>query len=560
MCGKRRRFLTVIILTVLISLIPVGTYADTGMETDQPGALQNILQDIERNVSAQMTIEEFAAGVAKINEENSELSLFSSSPEARLIVKADREPDVCGADEIFGGYDGYYIVRYENENAAEEGKNSLLSQDCVQCVAEDEKLQLYASGPDYDYQTLKNWSRGEEDPLGIEYINDQILKKYDDSVEKMPQVTVAVIDSGVTLDHPFLSGRLTEGISLAGDDAADVSDSVGHGTSVAGIIADVSLPNVKIMPVRVADEEGTVYASAVIAGIKASQEKGADVINMSLGAKGKNTVMEAAVLEAERAGIICVAAAGNKGEDASGYYPANMESVIGVSNLSDKENLYAGSNFGDVIDLAAPGTGICTSDKNGEMTESFSGTSAAAPFVSAAAAIVHTLLYEPESGQSPEAEKVIECLYENAADIGETGKDPLFGYGRLNFLNFNSSSGGESEEDTGEAGGEEEAGEDTGEAAEEDNVTVHIEKTDSRYIVSYEMSEESPQEPGQSDQELLLCITQYDRNGKMLKCMIGRCTDKAGEMAMDSVEESTQAKAFLLTAADCRAAAGCAAA
>ena len=260
MYEKKRKFFSAIIITALIFSMPMYIYADTGNRTDQSGTLQNISENIVRNVSDQMTIEEFVTGVAEINEKSSGFSLFSSVPKVRLIVKAESEPHVSGANEIFGGYDGYYIVVYENKEKAEAGKEELISQDNVECVEQDMELQLSATGSEYTYQTLKNWGKGEADPLGIEYINNAIMVKYGNDVAAMPEVIVAVIDSGVEKDHPFLSGRLTAGTNVTSGEMTDVGDTVGHGTSVAGIIADVSLPNVKIMPVRVADEQGKVYA------------------------------------------------------------------------------------------------------------------------------------------------------------------------------------------------------------------------------------------------------------------------------------------------------------
>lgn len=587
---RRYHVFTAAALILSISAIPSGVFASSAGKDDFS---QHISQDVERNVSQNMTIEEFAAGVAERNSRReagtgsveggtggtaalNEAEPYSS-PASRLIVKAECEPDVCGADEIFGGYDGYYIVQYEDEESAEAGKEFLLSQDSVQCVAEDEKLQLYASGSaDYEYQALKKWSAGEADPLGIEYINEKIMEKYDGSIEALPDVTVAVIDSGVMSDHPFLSGRLTGGMNLSGDDPADVSDGVGHGTSVAGIITDTSLPNVSIMPVRVADDEGNVYVSAVIAGVKAAQEAGAEVINMSLGGKGKNSVLESAILEAEREGIVCVAAAGNKSEDVSEYYPANIESVVAVSNLSDKDTLYSGSNFGSAVDLAAPGIGICTSSNDGKMTESFSGTSAAAPFVSAAAAIVCTFLYDPDSGQLPDAESIISCLYENAVDIGEPGKDDLFGYGRLNFVGFDAGTAageniGDPDESDGPAG---EGGADSGDDSDDDNdgnnpenpgdqsgesSLIRMEKTYSGYIAEYGIPDDIPGAPALEIRDLMLCIAQYDRSGKMLDYIVRQCTDRESIVWMADAENAAEARAFLLIASSCRAVAACAA-
>lgn len=257
------------------------------------------------------------------------------------------------------------------------------------------------------------------------------------------QVTVAVVDTGVDLRHPDLVDRLrTDGYDFADNDN-DPSDEQGHGTHVSGIIAAtlnnsegiVGLaPNVRILPVRVLGTQGGSDTS-VASGIRYAVEKGAKVINLSLGAPFLVVNMmpesNAAIREAMDSGVLVVVAAGNE------YLPflnavsvENMDAVVVAASTQDEEKAEF-SNSGPWVSVTAPGERILSTmpTYEVEMTSSslpanerfeqgydyMSGTSMATPYVSALAALVYSLHPDWSTGQVRDAleDGASRAIYDN---------------------------------------------------------------------------------------------------------------------------------------------------
>lgn len=243
---------------------------------------------------------------------------------------------------------------------------------------------------------------------------------------------VAVVDSGVDATHPDLLGRTAPQLDLLADGA--VGDPNGHGTSVAGIIGAsldgagiAGLANqVTILPVRVMDATGTGDAATIAAGIVAAVDAGAKVVNLSLGGTMPNEILGLAVQYALDAGVTVVAAGGNLfAEGNPVVYPAALPGVLGVASLDADGRSSWFSSEGTFIDLAAPGANILTTVPGGTW-EASSGTSMAAPFVSAAAALVRVA--NPRFSRAKvEAALLTTALDDSSGD----GLDPMFGHGLL---------------------------------------------------------------------------------------------------------------------------------
>ncbi|OJF10629.1 type VII secretion-associated serine protease mycosin [Couchioplanes caeruleus] len=223
-------------------------------------------------------------------------------------------------------------------------------------------------------------------------------------------VRVAVIDSGVDADHPQLRGQVDSGRDFLHGNPDGRQDCVGHGTGVASIIAARHVdsaglrglaPDATIVPVRVSEQTDTErpggsdpvdpgrFADAI--DWAASPSGGnADVINMSLVMTDPSDQVRSAVERAAERGVVIVAAAGNRGGADAGNptpFPASYPGVIGVGAI-DAGGARAGfSQRGDYVDVMAPGVDITVAARRGGHT-SAQGTSYAAPFVSATAALV----------------------------------------------------------------------------------------------------------------------------------------------------------------------------
>ncbi|NHM26459.1 S8 family serine peptidase [Desulfofundulus sp. TPOSR] len=251
------------------------------------------------------------------------------------------------------------------------------------------------------------------------------------------EAVVAVVDSGVDARHPLLYGRVLPGYDFAnGDD--DAADDNGHGTHIAGIIAmEAGNQRVRILPVKVLDSSGKGYDSDIADGIYYAVDHGADVINLSIGGPGRSPVLEEAVNYAVSRGVVVVAAAGNSSADASGYSPAGIQACITVSAVDRNDTITKFSNYGTVVDIAAPGKDIVSSvpldaDTDGILDgyTSYDGTSMAAAFVSGIAALLRV------NDGSITVQQVENAIALNADDAGEKGRDPYYGFGIINFSNY----------------------------------------------------------------------------------------------------------------------------
>jgi subtilisin family serine protease len=258
------------------------------------------------------------------------------------------------------------------------------------------------------------------------------------------RVTVAVVDTGVDAAHEDLAGVVLPGWdAIAGAPGAD-TDVYGHGTHVAGTIAALAgnglggsgaAAGVRILPVRVLDDEGQGWSSTIADGIRWAADHGASVINLSLGGTTPSAVYDAAVDYAVNVrGAVVVASAGNDYQSGNPTeYPAAVAGAIAVGASTASGNRASFSSTGPWLALSAPGTsilapcpagdGICDGSVSGYAR--LSGTSMAAPFVSAAAALVRAA--RPDASPA----LVRAWLTSTATDAGAPGRDDEFGAGIL---------------------------------------------------------------------------------------------------------------------------------
>jgi serine protease len=255
-------------------------------------------------------------------------------------------------------------------------------------------------------------------------------------------VTVAVVDTGVAC---FDKGPFSRGTDLSGTrcdggynfvtDTAEAYDDQGHGTHVAGTVAQTTDNGkgtaglafcARLMPVKVLNRFGWGTLANVAEGIRFATDNGAEVINLSLGGSGKSRILEDAVDHALAKGVVVVAAAGNSGKSVG--YPAGYDGVIAVSASDSNDKIAWFSSRGPQVAIAAPGVNVtqqtvCDSGRNRcELFGSFSGTSMASPHVAGAAAMMIGL-----GASGPEAVRA-------ALASGAVPKDDanLFGAGILN--------------------------------------------------------------------------------------------------------------------------------
>ncbi|NEZ55929.1 S8 family peptidase [Adonisia turfae] len=286
------------------------------------------------------------------------------------------------------------------------------------------------------------------------------LPKAHDYSQGDSKITVAVLDTGIDLDHPELKEVLLPGYDFVDildgsgkflgdylDYDEDPEDEVGHGTHVAGIIAGQGLkmplgvvPKCKILPVRVlgamkrgSKKVGAGLVDNINSGIKWAIDHGANVINMSLGIEHTDGGLphEEVVNYARRKGVSIVAASGNDGQEHL-YYPGALPHVIAVGALDESGEITSFSTYGKQVDFAAPGTDIYSTYIGNDYGFS-TGTSHASPFVAGAIALLKS--YARQKYKTNLSDRQVKYLLKHTADkLDKRFKHPKAGFGKLNLL------------------------------------------------------------------------------------------------------------------------------
>jgi subtilisin family serine protease len=199
-----------------------------------------------------------------------------------------------------------------------------------------------------------------------------------------------------------------------------VPPAFGHGTMTAGIIHLIA-PTARIMPLKAFGSDGTANLSDIIAAIYWAVDHGADVISMSFDARTGSAELKKAIDYATSKGVVLVASVGNDGQDLD-VYPAVYSSVLGIGSTSMKDVRSSFSNFGDTVDLAAPGEGIISTYPRGKYAAGW-GTSFSAPMVAGAAALLNQLQQRLTVAQTAQA-----------LSQTDTVNSPGMGAGRLDLV------------------------------------------------------------------------------------------------------------------------------
>lgn len=349
----------------------------------------------------------------------------------------------------------------------------------AQDISESSLNSILANDPDIEYIQVSNTYKADSEPPNDSLVSQQWalekIKAFDawEITTGADTVLLAIIDTGIEYFHPDLKNKIyinqgesgtksNNGIDddnngfiddYMGWDFVDragfpfdstggdylewdnqPSDQHGHGTLVAGTsaaetnnisgIAGVA-PNIKVLNLRSFDPGGYGEEDDAAAAILYAVKMGAKVINMSWGDYSFSYVLRDVIRYAYSQNVVLVASSGNQGSNEP-HYPSGYSEVISVGNSTDQDYVSGNSNWGSTLDLVAPGSSILSTAMNADYL-SFSGTSAAAPFVSATASLIL-------SKSDFTNEEVKQILKSTSDDIGGFGWDLNSGAGRLNVF------------------------------------------------------------------------------------------------------------------------------
>ncbi|MBR3298662.1 MAG: S8 family serine peptidase [Clostridia bacterium] len=388
---------------LLLAIVPMGFSVSAEAEESREARIEKLISFSER-------LHEMEKRSAP--EVNRAKALDDPFANARIIVKSAKALDYTGSIDHVNGYNDWHIIQYASPEAAEKAANEYKKLDHVQYAAPDAVMSI-TQEPHVD--SFLSWGYG-PNYVGAFNYNEWLLED-GTTVDELPEIRVGIIDTGIAANHPFLAGRvLNIGYDFANGDSNPDDDHY-HGSHVAGTVVDGTLPNVKVIGIKVMDSGGYGNTSDIVNGFAYAHENGFQVANASLRGprNDESFALYSDVINAGfDAGTVYCVASGNDGGNAMNFVPGSVDRAFTVASHGRGKAMSYFSNTGVCVDITAPGEDINSCVPGGGYN-TLSGTSMATPHVAAACAMLKS--YYPDL----ESDNVVSVIKAASVDEGLSG-------------------------------------------------------------------------------------------------------------------------------------------
>ena len=313
----------------------------------------------------------------------------------RLIVYSDETFDTCGAIEHLSGYEDMHILQYENIEDTINAYSYLSKEKNIDSVEPDFIVELN----EFEEETIEetNYINYPHDTSITPSWGYERIQTYDafqyilqhKAHEDLPEIVVGIIDDGVNTGNKYFDERLISAYTFIGTNPYRSNN--GHGSQVAGVILENTLPNVKIISYQVFERNKKASASLIRLAEAQAELDEVDIVNSSYGYEHVNgETANYNYTNIQDNGYLQIAGAGNNSSNIL-FSPASTPNTISVASIKSDDNLASHSNRGQWVDVAAPGANISSPITSSEgKTSMWSGTSCATPFVVSVCAMIMT--------------------------------------------------------------------------------------------------------------------------------------------------------------------------
>lgn len=433
-CSKKNKLFITIALVFIVTLISFLCLEKIDLKDSEDDFINNkptvkisiedqkkLKELININSLSSDFMENYYQDVSEMSQEDNENLLIVISSEG---IKNDH-----GAEKVIEAPNNQYYLIYQNEEDKNDAYKKLQKDSNI--VSVEENMMFTIEEVEDDTSTYNSWG---VEKLGYDDASAKIDAIKSSEPDRIKDVVVAIIDTG--LDEDLFNENYPDKLLYVHDilfPGQSRGDSYGHGTHIAGTIAESTPSNVKIMPVKANDRDNTpgtnddssFYQAELINAINyVTDGRKADAISFSIGgytwsASASQSYYQA-IQSAVDENIIFVASAGNANNELF-HYPSSYDNVISVAAMDSRLGKAGFSNYGNELTFAAPGYKILSI--NGVK----SGTSMATPHVTSAVALLKSF------NRDLTLEQTISLLKKYAIDIGDNGFDEIYGHGVVNF-------------------------------------------------------------------------------------------------------------------------------